>query len=308
MLLAVLSCQSANDPEEVLELSLSLSSLTFEATAGEGNPPAHAVSVTNAGTGTLTGLGVSTTYGTGQPTGWLEATLNATTAPATLTLRPATAALAAGEYGATVSVTSPDAINSPQAVGITLTVTALLPQTIGLARQATDGTSLVLVGTVTGSFRLGGGQYKSYIQDETGGIALFPTTQITVGSSVRVNGTRATVYSEAQVAVTSMAQLGPGAPVTPRLIGPAEISDGSAEGQLVQVISVEVEFFDPLLGVVRVVFGDGQTTLEIDATYLEGIGPGTIGSVTGVLAREAFGLGEALGVLRLRPRSRSDVL
>ncbi len=105
-------------------ISLSPPTASFTATAGGADPPAAAVTVSNAGGGTLSALAVSVQYAAGQPTGWLNATLAATSAPTTLTLRPVTGALAAGTYNATVAVTANGAANSPQTIGVTFTVDA----------------------------------------------------------------------------------------------------------------------------------------------------------------------------------------
>ncbi len=98
----------------------------FSGTVGGVAPAAKTISVTNAGTvgSTLTGLSVSgISYGLGEPTGWLTtATLNTTTAPATLTLRPTVGALPAGVYNATLSISSPVAIKSPATVNVKFTV------------------------------------------------------------------------------------------------------------------------------------------------------------------------------------------
>src|SRR5581483_4939043 len=64
----------------------------------------RAIAVSNAGGGTLSGLTGAITYGSG--TGWLGATLNRTTAPATLTLTFTAGALAPGAYSATVTLAS----------------------------------------------------------------------------------------------------------------------------------------------------------------------------------------------------------
>jgi hypothetical protein len=118
---------TVNPPVPAAAISLNPITATFNATAGGGNPASQNVDVTNTGGGTLDQLAVSVTYGSGQPTGWLTATLNATTAPTTITLQPATGTLAAGAYTATVEVTSPVASNSPQTVAVTFTVAAAPP-------------------------------------------------------------------------------------------------------------------------------------------------------------------------------------
>ena len=105
-------------------IALSRNSVAFDATEGGSSPAAQTVEVTNSETGTLSGLAVTIAYGTGQPTGWLTATLNQTTAPATLTLQAATGTLPAGNYSAVVSVTAPVSGNSPQTVNVTFAVGA----------------------------------------------------------------------------------------------------------------------------------------------------------------------------------------
>jgi hypothetical protein len=114
------------------QISLSPASLTFTATQGGANPASQAVTITNSGDGTLSGLNIgSISYGPGAAD-WLQApVLSNTTAPATLTLQPVTGSLAAGTYTATVPVQSAVASNSPQSVTVTFTVTAPAPA-IGL--------------------------------------------------------------------------------------------------------------------------------------------------------------------------------
>ncbi|MDZ4865555.1 MAG: hypothetical protein SGJ01_19240 [Gemmatimonadota bacterium] len=106
-------------------IGLSPTSFTLTATAGGASPAARTVQVTNSGGQTLTGLGTGTISYTGGSPGWLAASFNQTTAPATLTLTPTTGALAAGSYSATVPVTSGVAGNSPQNVTVSLVVSGV---------------------------------------------------------------------------------------------------------------------------------------------------------------------------------------
>lgn len=99
-------------------------SVTFTAPQGGADPDAQSVSITNTGTGTLSNLTVSTTYGSGEPTGWLSATLASTTAPTTLSLSPTVGTLEPGTYTATVNVASTAAANSPRPISVTFTVGA----------------------------------------------------------------------------------------------------------------------------------------------------------------------------------------
>ena len=86
-----------------------------------GNPTPAAVQITNGTSGTLANLSVNVSYGPGA-TGWLNQSLNSTTAPATLTLSPVTGTLGVGTFNATVSVSSPLALNSPESFPVSLQV------------------------------------------------------------------------------------------------------------------------------------------------------------------------------------------
>ncbi|MGH7462444.1 MAG: fibronectin type III domain-containing protein, partial [Longimicrobiales bacterium] len=95
--------------------------------------------MTNAGGGALTGLSTAITYGAGQSSGWLSATLSTTTAPATLTLRAGASGLPTGVYNATVGVSSPIAQNTPQNISVTFTIggaqpaIAVVPRLLGFS-------------------------------------------------------------------------------------------------------------------------------------------------------------------------------
>jgi hypothetical protein len=95
-------------------IALNPSSITVTAVQGGTNPAPQTVNVTNGGGSTLGGLAVGTiSYGNGQPTGWLSASLSGSAAPATLTLNAVTGTLGFGPYTATVPITSSVAANSP---------------------------------------------------------------------------------------------------------------------------------------------------------------------------------------------------
>jgi hypothetical protein len=121
-------------------ITISSPTASFAAIAGGVNPSNQTVQVTNGGAGALSGLAVGTiTYGAAQPTGWLAAALDVTTAPATLTLSVTTGALAAGTYTATVPVssTSSGVTNSPRTVSVAFTVSsAPIPPVIGLSSSS----------------------------------------------------------------------------------------------------------------------------------------------------------------------------
>jgi hypothetical protein len=105
-------------------ITLSAPSVAFSAAPSGSSPPSQALTVTNGGSGTLSGLAVGTiAYGTGQTTGWLAASLSAATAPSTMTLTATVGTLAAGTYTATVPVTASGGVTT-QNVSVTFTVAA----------------------------------------------------------------------------------------------------------------------------------------------------------------------------------------
>jgi hypothetical protein len=103
---------------------LSATTASFTGTTGGANPGAQTIGVTDGGSGTLPGLAAAVTYPTGEPTGWLTATLYQKTAPATLTLAPNIAGLTSGTHGAIVTVSSSLSDVVPRTVAISLTLVA----------------------------------------------------------------------------------------------------------------------------------------------------------------------------------------
>jgi len=103
-------------------IDVSATTIVFGADLAGTNPAAQVVQITNGGGGALSGLSTSVQYASGA--GWLSTTLNASTAPASLTLQASTAGLAAGSYTATVRITSPGASNSPRDINVSFTISA----------------------------------------------------------------------------------------------------------------------------------------------------------------------------------------
>lgn len=103
-------------------IALSPTTAEFQSSAGSMSSD-ESILVSNSGGGTLSGLTATITYGEGQPTGWLTATLSSTTAPSVLTLSAVSGALSDGTYNATVAVAAAGVSNSPQNVSVTLVVT-----------------------------------------------------------------------------------------------------------------------------------------------------------------------------------------
>jgi hypothetical protein len=197
-------------------IALSPSGVSFTAMAGGPTPAAQTINVTNGGGGTLNGLAVGTvTYGAGQATGWLGASLSGTTAPATLTLSVTTMSLLPGTYTASVPVTSSVASNSPQPAAVTLVVTG--PPAIGLTPASVRFGALpgganpagqtvlirncggqTLSGLAVGTISYGAGQPTGWL-----GVSLSGTTApATLTLSVTTGGLAAGTYT-ASVPVTS---------------------------------------------------------------------------------------------------------
>ncbi|MGZ8376456.1 MAG: beta strand repeat-containing protein, partial [Gemmatirosa sp.] len=131
---------------------LALSRTSVPATAMTGSTPSHeSVTISSATSGAMSGIAVSAvTYAAGEPTGWLSASapsgsISAGSSTST-TLTFASAALAPGVYHAAFAVSAADAINGPQTVNVTLTVTSrpsivLAPAHVAMAAQANGNTT-----------------------------------------------------------------------------------------------------------------------------------------------------------------------
>lgn len=105
-------------------LALTRDSVAFEGRAGEADPPSDTVGIRNLGGLTLLGLIVSAIRYDFGAADWLMASIDSSTAPATLTLTARTAGVTtAGTYRAAVSVAAVDADSSPRAVQVTLRIT-----------------------------------------------------------------------------------------------------------------------------------------------------------------------------------------
>jgi len=114
----------AAQPPAAPTIALSSSSASFSAPAGGADPVPQSITITNSGTGTLSGLSASVSYQSGQPPGWLSASLDASTDPATLTLTATVGTLPAGTHNATIAIASSASgvTNSPQNVMVFFTV------------------------------------------------------------------------------------------------------------------------------------------------------------------------------------------
>jgi uncharacterized protein (TIGR03437 family) len=103
-------------------LSVSPGSLTYTYTLLSGtNPSSQTVSVTASGGAAIPFTAAASTTSGGN---WLSVSPTSGTTPGSLTVSVNTAGLAAGNYSGKITVTSANASNSPQTVGVTFTVNA----------------------------------------------------------------------------------------------------------------------------------------------------------------------------------------
>jgi hypothetical protein len=115
-------------------IAVSVNSVVFDAIRGAPTPPARVVSVFNSGTGALDGITVDpVSYAQGQAGGWLTASLDGATAPATLTVSANPGSLAVGVYSAVVTLrsTASGVTNSPRSISVQFIVAR--PPTIALS-------------------------------------------------------------------------------------------------------------------------------------------------------------------------------
>ncbi|MEX2531195.1 MAG: invasin domain 3-containing protein [Gemmatimonadota bacterium] len=116
-------------------IALSESEVNFTGQAGGDPASPRTLQVTNSGGGSLTGLTVQVSYEGTEPTGWLSASLQSTTAPAGLVLTANPSQLVTGSYQAEVQVSAVSASNSPATLVVRFDV-GEAPPAIGLASNA----------------------------------------------------------------------------------------------------------------------------------------------------------------------------
>lgn len=129
-------------------ISFSASTVNFTGLVGGAIPTAQSVLISNGGTGTLSGLSVGAVQYAAGGSGWLNASLGGSSAPATLTLTVAPGALSQGLYSATVPVNSSLPGVTAKSLSVTLAIAANAPATIvglnGNGQVGTIGSPLAL--------------------------------------------------------------------------------------------------------------------------------------------------------------------
>lgn len=202
-------------------LALSRTSASFNAVFGGSAPAAETVTVTNGGGGELTGLSVGPVqYGAGA-SGWLQASIAPTTAPATITLAANQGSLPMGSYSATVPVQSPVAPNSPRSVQVTMTVgpapaITTTPQSVmfGTYRNGSiPSTQSVAIGSTGGT--LPGLDYTIQYASGSGWLdATWQNDDTTTPATLRLRPNTATLARGTYDAVVRVTSSAPG--VAPR--------------------------------------------------------------------------------------------
>lgn len=189
--------------------------------------------------------------------------------------------------------------------------------TVAEARAAAVDDAVAVIATITvpgGVFTSGSGGVNSeiWVQDETGGIAVFsvPTAEAAnypLGRVLEVVGTRAAFRGKEQIASPTIRSRGAGTIVAPVTVTGTQANARTNEGQLVEIENVEV-----------VSLGSGTFSFDVITTAPDGqtvkirivSGTGfarddfTVGSrydITGILS-------EFDGVAQIQPRFDTDVV
>ncbi len=118
--LALPMLAACSRPEELPDMGVSRTSLSFEAPGGSGDPTAQTVYVVNTGRGSLARPSAQIAYVEGS--GWLAATVSGGGAPYAVAVQPSVSVLAPGTYHAAITLACGNASSSPVQVDVTLTV------------------------------------------------------------------------------------------------------------------------------------------------------------------------------------------
>jgi C1A family cysteine protease len=199
-------------------ISRSPTSLTASCLEG-ASPVDDSFEVWNSGGGTLT-------YSISDNAAWLSCTPNSGTSTGekdVITVKYSTAALAAGVYNATISISAGGASNSPQTVSVTLTVNALPPPQPAIATSITSlsNTCKKKSDAAAQSFMLwnsGGGTLSYSISDDAAWLSCSPVA----GTSTGEKDTVAVSYSTSSLVVgtytATITITAPGASNTPQTV------------------------------------------------------------------------------------------
>jgi len=188
--------ETSGSPPPSPTIAVSPAGLTFSGIQGGSNPPTQALDIASSGGGTLSWTASSDVT-------WLTLAPSDGASPGTVTVTADTNGLSAGVYNGSITVASADAVNSPQAVPVTLTIESQ-PPTI-----AFDPSGLTFSGIQGGSVpptqaldisNSGGGTLNWTASSGAAWLTLSPadgTAPTTVTVSVDITGLSAGVYDGA---------------------------------------------------------------------------------------------------------------
>ncbi len=159
----------------------------------------------------------------------------------------------------------------------------------------------------------------TYVQDETGGINVFPVAgDYKIGDKVRITGVTAFYQGEIELQVSSIEKIGEGFTVTPREVTAKQVNDGSVLGELIKIKGVvtRIEYADGLVQTILVrdangdvtrVFIDGYITTQDEVKNLK---IGCEVEATGLSSYDnTFVLNDGTAFYpRIRIRNRADVV
>ncbi|MGF1532572.1 MAG: DUF5689 domain-containing protein [Bernardetiaceae bacterium] len=190
----------------------------------------------------------------------------------------------------------------------TVSVTGQGVSTIAAARALPQGSIVSITGTFTVSSQFNG---PAYIQDATGGIAIFDNQvhgvgNFNIGDSVTVTGTRSAFNNEQQL--INLTQVTPhgtaNRPVVPQVITLSQLNDPNLTGKLVHIQNANFPGpGDLLFGNSNFILNDasGNGEMRIDgATNLVGRVQPSSCSVVGVI-------GQFNALFQLKPRFTADI-
>ena len=159
----------------------------------------------------------------------------------------------------------------------------------------------------------------TYVQDETGGINVFPVAgDFKIGDKVRITGTTAFYQGEIELSVTSIEKLSENNPVEATNVIAAQVNDGSVTGLLVKLKGVVtgIEYANGLVQTILVKDANGDVTrLFIDGYIttqeeVENLRLGCEVEATGLASYDdTFVLEDGTAFApRIRIRNRADII
>ena len=296
-------------------IGLSSDTVRFAAQAGGADPPVDSVTVANGGGFVLEGLSVTQITFADSIAGWLTATLDSTTAPATLRLTAvSTGITVAGTYNATVELDAFEASNRPRGLLVQLILGAGTPTVaaasagdnqVGVAGgalvtlpsvQITDQFGNPVPGiTVTFSVTGGGGSITGAAPvTDAQGVATVGSW--TLGSGLGTHTLQAVIVGLPPITFTATANAAP-ASIVAVIAGDGQSAVAGMSVPTAPQVQVTDAFGNPVAGIgitFAVTAGGGSTvgpSQTTDAGGFATVGAWTLGTVAGTNTLRATATG-----------------